>query len=197
MEYAEIRTHLHEVFYAWLDSIDDLALVDHLKEHAFIAGGAIASLLQDETPRDYDIFFTLAETKQRVEAYYENHADLVYIQTQNALTLFSGVQLITRQWGFPDAVTGGFDYVHTQGYFYRKALVFSADVEYAAQNKLLWVNRQAPCPLHPLLRLPKFIARGYTIEQTELIEIGKLVNSLDLSDEEVVSAQIRYMYESH
>tara|TARA_R110000850_G_scaffold216850_1_gene342326 strand:+ start:139 stop:1077 length:939 start_codon:yes stop_codon:yes gene_type:complete len=54
----------------WLKSITDVQLREDLKDKIVVTGGCITSMLLQEDPNDYDIYFTDLETTQRVAKYY-------------------------------------------------------------------------------------------------------------------------------
>lgn len=54
----------------WCKNIDDEKVVKTIKENAIVTGGALVSLLNSETPNDYDIYFKTLESCQIVAEYY-------------------------------------------------------------------------------------------------------------------------------
>ena len=54
----------------WLLSITDDELKHYLEDRCFIGGGAIVSLLKNEEPNDYDVYFTNVEAVEKVLNYY-------------------------------------------------------------------------------------------------------------------------------
>jgi hypothetical protein len=54
----------------WLESITDKALRDIIKENIVITGGCFPSMIQNETPKDYDCYFKTKEATKRVAEYY-------------------------------------------------------------------------------------------------------------------------------
>lgn len=70
MEGKNIKIHLKEKIRDWVSSIDDPKVKDAVLENAIITGGAIVSLLQNEKPHDYDIYFRTEESLKLVADYY-------------------------------------------------------------------------------------------------------------------------------
>jgi|GEM_PF-326962 len=71
----------------WLKNIDDEAIKKEIKENAIITGGALVSLLQGESPNDYDVYFKTRESCEKVARYYANiwnrkHPDKPMVQIQ-------------------------------------------------------------------------------------------------------------------
>lgn len=78
-------------FNDYLKSITDVALREEVREHAIIAGGSIASLLQGEEYNDLDIYFDSKSVLVEVVDYYtkywnDNHNSTVtYIRDESSL----------------------------------------------------------------------------------------------------------------
>lgn len=54
----------------WIETITDKELAQTVKQDAFIAGGAIASMLLGQHPSDFDVYFKNKDTAMRVAKYY-------------------------------------------------------------------------------------------------------------------------------
>ena len=65
-----IKTKLAGKFMSWLNSIEDDNVRKLVQENSVVTGGAIVSLLQDQEPNDYDIYFKNYETVLAVAKYY-------------------------------------------------------------------------------------------------------------------------------
>lgn len=70
MKGKNVKTHLKRKIGDWIANINDQTVKDAILENAIITGGAIVSLLQDEKPRDYDIYFRNEESLKLVAEYY-------------------------------------------------------------------------------------------------------------------------------
>ncbi len=70
MQEKTIKGVLVKKFNKWVDSIDDKDLQDLIKKNTIITGGAIVSLMQNEQPNDYDIYFKTKEVTYKVAKYY-------------------------------------------------------------------------------------------------------------------------------
>lgn len=116
----------------------------------------------------------------------------------NAITLKGNVQLIFRFYGEPEKLVQEFDFEHCTGYFYRVSwenvvcrneLVLNEDMLMSVLTKEL-KYRHGKYPVSSLLRLQKYIQRGYTIPTGELIKLALDISKLDLSDAKVFSDQL-------
>ena len=54
----------------WLESISDKVLRDIIRENIVITGGCFPSMIQNETPKDYDCYFKTKEATKKVAEYY-------------------------------------------------------------------------------------------------------------------------------
>ena len=57
---------------SWLESITDESVVNAIKKDLIITGGCFTSMLQNETPKDFDCYFRTKETVLKVANYYVN-----------------------------------------------------------------------------------------------------------------------------
>jgi hypothetical protein len=78
MQEKTIKTVINKKFNDWVNSITDEEVKKAVKENTIISGGAITSLLLNEKPNDYDIYFRTKESLLKVAEYYakkfnENH----------------------------------------------------------------------------------------------------------------------------
>lgn len=142
-----------------------------------LTGGAIASLIQNEIPKDWDFYFTDWQAMRS----FQEHLDTDYLKesiadvdekykevvgkdgkmiTANAVTMNSGASFITKIWGSPDDIRQSFDYVHCTPYYSLAVdkLYISKEQFDACSNKRLIVNNKES--LKPY-RLDKFLRRGY------------------------------------
>lgn len=143
--------------------------------YMFLAGGAITSLLQNEEPKDWDLYFKLpepmADLAVNLNSYNDKIADIdekyreVYgldgkMITNKAITMKDGCSFITMQYGTPEQVKSTFDYVHTMCHYdlSEDKLYISPKQYDACVNKKLIVNNSSVLKVY---RKEKFIQRGY------------------------------------
>jgi hypothetical protein len=128
MTFSEISNILDNVVNQWLASIDDEGLRNRFAENVLLAGGSIGSLIRNETPNDYDIFFRNQNTVNLVSDYYEQYNDSgnfrIITITENAVTFENGIQLILKYSGKLEQLWNNFDFRHTKiGFDYRTKLI--------------------------------------------------------------------------
>lgn len=70
MQEKTIKSILTKKFNDWVSSITDMEVQKAVKDNSIISGGAITSLLLNNKPNDYDIYFRDKETLLKVCHYY-------------------------------------------------------------------------------------------------------------------------------
>lgn len=70
MNSKNIRKAIRKKLDHWCDHIDNEDVVNAIKRDAIVTGGALVSLLNGETPNDYDVYFKTLETCKLVAEYY-------------------------------------------------------------------------------------------------------------------------------
>lgn len=147
-----------------------------LTNSMFLTGGAIASILQRQEPKDWDIYFTHADAMTTLALQLNSYSNLVAdvddvyretygingkMITNKAITMKSGFSFITMQYGSPEDIKSTFDYLHTTPHYdiMRNKLYISPAQYDACVNKKLIVNNKDMIKQY---RREKFIQRGYT-----------------------------------
>lgn len=72
MQGKNIKKHIKNKIKDWADSVPDEEIKNLILNNTMVTGGAIVSLLQDEEPHDYDIYFRDKESLKKVATYYVN-----------------------------------------------------------------------------------------------------------------------------
>lgn len=146
----------------------------------YVSGGAIASLLQGETPKDVDIYCDSDSVSKKImqnlttthrqdiketKEYREFYAEDGKMISEWAVTMKCGASFIFKNAGKPTQIKKDFDYIHTTAHYQfltidREAKLFISPLAYhCAVNKLLIVNNVKRVTVG---RRDKFINRGYT-----------------------------------
>lgn len=144
------------------------------KTDLFLSGGAIASLLQGEDPKDYDIYSRISLTGEFREKLLSAHNDDIAdvdekyaslemngkVVTSRAISMKSRVQYILMHSGTPAQVKATFDFVHCTPHFsfIDNKLYISKKQYDACVNKKLIVNNPDAVTDK---RIQKFKDRGY------------------------------------
>jgi hypothetical protein len=70
MKRKTINAVITKKFNEWLESISDEEVKKLVKKNTIITGGCIASMINNEKVKDYDVYFTNQETVVAVAKYY-------------------------------------------------------------------------------------------------------------------------------
>ena len=102
--------------------------------------------------------------------------------SSNAITLSDKIQIILRFYGNPEKIHQTFDFVHTKAYFtsWNNNLKITSKVYEAILNKTL-IYDGSLYPICSMLRVRKFLARGWTINAGQIIKMCLQIGELDLT----------------
>ena len=145
-------------------------------DKVYLTGGAIASLLQGETPKDWDFYCEDDMTMRRIkhdllkdtqyikdvtENYKEKYGLDGKMITAQAITMTDDSSFITMITDYPGAMKKTFDYVHCTPHFHMttQKLYISPFQFKCAKEKKLVVNNYKNIKEW---RTQKFLDRGYT-----------------------------------
>lgn len=146
----------------------------------YLAGGAIASLLQGEKPKDWDIYSESQFDMKMVEDMIMKHADHIadvsenYVGvfgvngkmiTANAITMKDGTSFITKLYLPPNEMKKTFDFIHCTPHYdiSKKTLYISPRQYISIVNKTL-IRNMGNIP--QTWREEKFKKRGYKYVNT-------------------------------
>jgi hypothetical protein len=184
------------------------------KEKAFIAGGAITSLFSNKPICDYDIFFRDEESYRRVDGMFRGFFQGSTTSTKNMGTLstthnavtyqnFRGttltLQLIRIPASFksnPIDIFNEFDFVACCGLydFETDRFKFHRDfLKHVSQRKLVY-QMTHQFPISSLLRVEKYKAKGYSIDNTNFLKIVLHISSLGITTNKQAAQHFQGMY---
>lgn len=111
--------------------------------------------------------------------------------TTNAITLSHQVQLVLRFYGEPDEVHANYDFVHCTNYWDSRdgsLTLRPAALEALLARELRYVGSKYP--ICSLIRMRKFIRRGWSINAGQVLKMAWQVSELDLSNVSVLQDQL-------
>lgn len=114
----------------------------------------------------------------------------VFLST-NAITLSNKVQLILRFYGEPDAIHEYYDFAHCTNYWtsWDDRLVLRPDaLECLLTKELRYIGSKYP--VCSVIRLRKFMARGWQINAGQILKMLMQVHALNLLDPRVLEDQL-------
>jgi len=186
-----------------------------IKDDIVVAGGCIVSMLLEESINDFDIFLTERSSRDRLLEYYlklcnregvdlnkvpyirvvvlEDKLFYPAIFTRNAITLTERIQIVIKPmdtYMSPSQIVEKFDFLHTQNYWtYASGIVTKKEaLECILTKKLIYTG--SDYPVSSLIRVAKYLKKGWRISPSQMFKIAFQVSELDLSDSEVFADQI-------
>lgn len=133
----------------------------------------------------------LAATKEAVEAEIKLPKYRPVFLSTNAISLSHKVQLVTRFYGEPDQIHENYDFVHCTNYYTSwngNLTLRPAALEALLARDLRYVGSRYP--LCSLIRIRKFIQRGWRISAGQFLKIAMNLQAFNLSDIAVLKDQL-------
>lgn len=119
-----------------------------------------------------------------------NKLYLVKFLSQNAISLSNDVQIVLRFSGTPGEIHKTFDFIHATNYFtFRDGLVLNNDALVSILTKDLKYQGSL-YPLTSIIRMKKFIGRGWNIGAGEILKIMFQISELDLRNLRILEEQL-------
>ncbi len=110
--------------------------------------------------------------------------------SQNAISLTDDIQIVLRFHGDAEQIHKTFDFIHATNYFtFEEGLVTNKAALESILTKCLKYQGSF-YPLTSIIRLKKFIHRGWTINAGEMLKMMFQVSELDLKDIYVLEEQL-------
>jgi hypothetical protein len=109
----------------------------------------------------------------------------------NTISLDNNIQLIIRFYGPPEEVHKNFDFEHCRNYWLPASgeLVFRpAALEAILTKELIYIGTRYP--VASVLRMRKFIQKGWRINAGQILKIAYQISELDLNNTEVLEDQL-------
>lgn len=109
----------------------------------------------------------------------------------NAITLSHRVQLVLRFFGEADTIHENYDFVHCTNYWTSKGNALTlrpAALECLLAKELRYVGSKYP--VCSIIRLRKFIRRGWAINAGQILKMSMQISALDLTDPVVLEDQL-------
>jgi len=111
--------------------------------------------------------------------------------TSNAITLSNDIQLVLRFYGPPEEIHENYDYIHCTNYWtsWNKELVLNLEALKSLMSRDLKYSGSL-YPICSIIRMRKFIKRGWTITVGEIFKMCYQISKLDLDDFKVMNEQL-------
>lgn len=137
-----------------------------------------------------DAYEDLTEAAQEAESEGDAEYRPVFMST-NAITLTDRVQLVLRFYGDPDAIHENYDFVHCTNYWVSRdgsLTLRQPALESLLSRELRYVGSKYP--VCSVIRLRKFIRRGWVINAGQILKAVMQISELDLTDPKVLEDQL-------
>lgn len=111
--------------------------------------------------------------------------------SSNAITLSDKIQIVLRFHGEPDTIHENYDFAHCTNYWKswdHELVLRPAALEALLSRELKYVGSKYP--VCSVIRLRKFIARGWRINAGQVLKMAMQISELDLSDLSVLEDQL-------
>ncbi|GIN67056.1 hypothetical protein J41TS2_24770 [Bacillus sonorensis] len=170
---------------------------EEFKNKSYLAGGAIYSLYNNQIPKDYDFFLTDESLVKELRRFFDNgtlkykngvkigkYNDLILVYTDNAISI-GDYQIITRWVGDPEDVIEEFDFKHNMFYYIDSEIKTLVDWSYLEDNKLRYNEKRARDICGTIIRIKKFVERGFTITNREVSKMLLKLHEVGFNDREL------------
>lgn len=114
----------------------------------------------------------------------------VFLST-NAITLSHKIQIVLRFFGSPDEIHENYDFVHCTNFWTAwdgELTLRQPALEALLARELRYVGSRYP--VCSIIRLRKFIGRGWTINAGQMLKMMMQISALDLTDHAVLQDQL-------
>ena len=110
--------------------------------------------------------------------------------SQNAISLSNNIQIVTRFHGNNEEIHKTFDFIHATNYFtFKDGLVTNKEALESIICKQLKYQGSL-YPLTSIIRMKKFIKRGWNINAGEILKIMFQISELDLRNPNILEEQL-------
>ena len=114
----------------------------------------------------------------------------VLFLSQNAISLSDDIQIVTRFSGSHLAIHKNFDFIHATNYFtFKDGLVTNIAALQSILTKEL-IYQGSLFPITSVIRMKKFLGRGFTINAGQILKMCMQISDLDLCDPNVLEEQL-------
>ena len=134
---------------------------------------------------------TYEDTEKAVQEIEDGPKYRPVFMSTNAITLSHKIQIVLRFYGEADQIHENYDYVHCTNYWTSKdneLVLRGPALEALLAKELRYVGSKYP--LCSLIRMRKFIQRGWSINAGQILKAVMQLNDMDLKDISVLQDQL-------
>lgn len=111
--------------------------------------------------------------------------------SSNAITLSHKIQIVLRFYGDPAVIHSNYDFIHVTNYWTswdQKIVTNTRALESILAKELLYIGSRYP--LASIIRMKKFINRGWTCNAGQIVKMVMQLNDLDLNNPYILEEQL-------
>ena len=157
----------------------------------FISSAGVAGQIEDNHIEDMELGADPVEEIAKKENEEVKEKFLPVFLSSNAITLSEDIQVVVRFYGDPEKIHETYDFVHTKAYWTteEKVVVIPKEVYEAVLNKTL-IYTGSKYPVCSVVRMRKFINRGWRINAGQILKMAMQISALDLTNIDVLEDQL-------
>lgn len=163
-------------------------LVEPTRTRIFIKSAGVAreaNPQEEDQEEEPDVDMITAHPEQPKEPYRP-----VFL-SMNAITLANKIQIVIRFYGDPENIHQHYDYLHCTNYWLSKDRSLHLNqpaLEALLSKELIYVGSKYP--IASIVRLRKFIKRGWSVNAGQVLKISYQISKLNLDDYNVLEDQL-------
>lgn len=181
----------------YTNNFSDIIILDGRKRDEYFSNcrteGVYKIAIDNLKSDQVKLFFEDRTGGKRVDENYVNKDNPNYIPlyfSPNAIALSNKIQIVTRFHGNNEEIHKTFDFIHATNYFtFDDGLVTNKEALESIITKQLKYQGSL-YPLTSIIRMKKFIKRGWNINAGEILKIMFQISELDLHDYNVLEEQL-------
>src|SRR4030042_663496 len=182
MQIKTIQKTIQKRMNEWLLTITDEELRGKIKNNLLVSGGSIVSLLLKETVNDYDIYIKDMDVLMELTAYYVKQFP-VAIEILDGRKRIEYLNLIQYKQGIYKIAVENLKPDQVKLFFTNKEALESIICKQVKYQGSLY-------PLTSIIRMKKFIKRGWNINAGEILKIMFQISELDLKNPNILEEQL-------
>jgi len=193
MKYKKEIKKLKEIIPEFIyDIVDDW-------QNMYVAGGAITSIFTNKEVNDLDFYFTSKKYYTEILDAIISNSTIVSVTEKSILVNHSGQLLnfiLFDIFESANDIFNKFDFTVVMGAYNIKKdkLILHDDFLLDVAKRKLVFNNGTLYPILSLLRVNKYVKRGYTISRNDMVRIALTISELNISSYEELSNHIGGMY---
>lgn len=165
-----------------VDLVVEHLKIENFKDDIYIAGGAIRDLVNGKVPKDYDFYITNVTSAQAIKILVGKK--YIFNVNGNLDTYINGYRInmvFTPEFCLkPQDLLKQFNFFQNMNFYHKGVLSLDGFVK----SKELIVNPNSAYPLGTLMKIPRMVELGYTIDSAEMAFLLSKVLPLGIKSKE-------------